>query len=283
VLALLALTLGALIALTLTQRATEDSARTRALVGWDQTYLDALASEAWACRHLEALMTAPAQAAGEAMPRYVLVDVQGRFNLNDLVASGSVAPAQYLRLVRLLDVLGLPAELAARIIDWMDTDAEVTWPGGAETERYRALRPARRPADRPLGTLGELQDVYGMRPETLRRLLPHVAVLPGSTPINVNSATPEVLRALVPGLTPQGAAALAARRQQRPYQTVTEFVQDPAVRDLAPDASGLTTRSEYFELQTRLATPDAAIVMRSLILAHGRGAAFVVRRQLGYW
>lgn len=282
-LALLALSFGAAIAVALVQRASSDVARTRALVAWEQTYLDALTLEKWACRHVLASELAPGGADRGLATPYTLTDAQGRLNLNNLVSAGRISSAHYLRLVRLLAVLGLPPELAAAVADWVDADDEVTWPGGAEVERYRALRPARRPANRPFGVLGELQDVYGLDDETFHRLMPHVTVLPGLTKVNVNSATSEVLQALIPGLTKQGAAALVARRQTRPFLTLQDFLAAPPIRALDVDHSAVTVSSEYFELQTRIAHADAAIVLHSLVHTVGQDRiASVVRRYVSY-
>jgi general secretion pathway protein K len=51
-----------------------------------------------------------------------------------------------------------------------------------------------------------------MTPAPLAALLPFVSALPQGTPVNVNTAPPEVLAAIVDDLTPERAEALLADR-----------------------------------------------------------------------
>jgi type II secretory pathway component PulK len=57
-------------------------------------------------------------------------------------------------------------ELAAAIIDWRDTDSDVT-SGGAEDEIYQRLNPAYRCKNAPFESIDELRLVYGMDMVTL--------------------------------------------------------------------------------------------------------------------
>jgi type II secretory pathway component PulK len=61
---------------------------------------------------------------------------------------------------------GMTPELAAAIVDWRDTDSEVS-PGGAEDEIYQRLNPPYRCKNEPFESAGELRMVYGMDLEIL--------------------------------------------------------------------------------------------------------------------
>ncbi len=71
--------------------------------------------------------------------------------------------------------------------------------------------------------VAELAEVIGVTAPSLGRVLPFLSALPAGTPTNVNTASPEVLAAIVENLSSDGQAALLARRAQRPFSTVAEF------------------------------------------------------------
>jgi len=132
-----------------------------------------------------------------------IIDMQGRFNLNNLIDSQGNAVLAYVeQFDRLLGVLNIERSKAQAVIDWLDQDVNAQVPDGAEDDFYTSLDPAYRAANRMFASVSELQLVKGFDPrveteaEDYELLVPHVAVLPvddGPTPVNVNTATPEVL------------------------------------------------------------------------------------------
>ena len=62
-------------------------------------------------------------------------------------------------------------------------------------------------------SVDSLLNVPGFTPEAIARLRPLVTVLPTQTPVNMNTALPEVIAALVPGMSLSSAQALVSRRQ----------------------------------------------------------------------
>jgi len=77
-------------------------------------------------------------------------DMQGRFNLNSLIdMEGKSDPAAREVLERLLQVLEIEPQIAARLTDWIDADDEAQ-PGGAEESVYSALPVPYRPPNRPI-------------------------------------------------------------------------------------------------------------------------------------
>ena len=146
-----------------------------------------------------------------------IVDLQGRFNLNNLVnAEGVASPAHVEQLVRLLARLGIAVEKAQAIVDWVDADVNATVPDGAEDDFYTGLDPAYRAANAPFAAVSELKLVKGFWPsideerEDYELLLPHLAALPARpdgqpTTVNVNTATPEVLASLGDEVAPLAA------------------------------------------------------------------------------
>ena len=102
--------------------------------------------------------------------------------------------------VRLLEILALPDALAASLADWLDADGEPQPQDGAESGYYQGLQPPYLAANRPLGDVAELALVRGFDEAARTRLRAFVTALPRFTPVNVNTASPEVLAAVVGNL-----------------------------------------------------------------------------------
>jgi len=116
----------------------------------------------------------------------------------------------------------------------------------ARAEAHRLLGVAFREADQYDESVAELTAAKGMTPRTVGALLPFMSALPQGTPVNVNTAPPEVLAAIVDDLTPERAEALLADRARKPFTTVAEFrARLPSGAKLASDA-GLAVASSYF-------------------------------------
>jgi len=150
-------------------------------------------------------------------------DQQGLFNLNSLVREGKTSAADLAVFRKLLDLLQLPPELAGAVADWVDADAEVTYPGGAEDRDYLALDPAYRAANRALTTVDGLARLKGFDAAAIERLRPFVTALPKSTTLNVNTAPAEVLAAAIADLPLDQAQALVNARKGQHFKDISDF------------------------------------------------------------
>lgn len=160
-----------------------------------------------------------------------LEDMQGRFNLNNLVTSQDgmlrVDTAALERFTRLLELLELEEKWAAIIADWIDTDIEAGFPSGAEDPAYTGLTPPYRTANMPITRVSELLAIADFGPERYRTLEPFVTALPVGTRINLCTAPPEVLDALIDGQTEYTLARenTAEIRKQRCFPDRRDFQQ----------------------------------------------------------
>jgi general secretion pathway protein K len=145
-------------------------------------------------------------------------DLQGRLNLNRLITTEGRAPLE-----KLWRHLGLADDLLAALVDWLDAESDTTYPGGAEDQYYLALAQPYRAANKPLSSLDELLLVRGFNADVVERLRPYVAVMPGTRPLNVNTAPVEVLLAAIPGLTLEQAVALRRAGDREPFADKEEF------------------------------------------------------------
>jgi len=175
-------------------------------------------------------------------------DAQGRFNLNSVVNSSSLQVFS-----RLLEALRLDPQLANAVLDWIDSDDLVS-PGGAEDVDYLNFNPPYRAANQPMASVAELRLIRGFDAKTLAALLPYVTVLPVATnDINVNTASPAVLAALVPGLDLSTAQRIAEQRGSSAYKSVDEF-KSKLPRGLTAPTVGMVLKTDFF-----LVTLDTSI------------------------
>lgn len=178
-------------------------------------------------------------------------DQQGRYNLNNLVRNGRVNPPQLAHFQQLLSILGLPVVLAGTLADWLDADNEPQPRGGAEDADYLALPTPYLAANRPLGDVAELALVKGYDEDVRARLAPYVTALPRFTPVNANTAPPEVLAAVISGLSLVEARSVVSRRDRAYARDRAEFR-----RLLPPDTAfaddDITVSSDFFIARVRV-------------------------------
>lgn len=190
-------------------------------------------------------------------------DAQSRFNLNSLAPEGRADPDAIAAYEHLLSDLGLPAALAQATADWLDKDSETRPPGGAESSYYQALPSPHRAADAPLVDVDELLWVRGHTPAIIAQLRPHVIALPTREPINVNTASAQVLAA-VTGLSLNETRQFVISREIEP---VTKLADLPtrlpvAAGEIKP---GLGIGSRYFIVHCRVRRGAADLGLSALL------------------
>lgn len=212
-----------------------------------------------------------------------LRDLQARFNLNNLAAVEEATQArQEARLRRLLGARELPEDAVEALADWVDEDSIPRGRGGAEDDYYSRLDPPYLAANAPLGHFTELVLVRGFGNAGMQRLADAVTVLPGQTPINVNTAPAPVLTML--GLDITQAERAVRERAGTPFGSISGFATRLGLDRGTFDATGLSVDSRYFELTTRV--DIGGLIVRHFSLLHrragGREVAVLQRSQTGF-
>ncbi len=206
-------------------------------------------------------------------------DAQGRFNINNLRAGGGQISAPALaRLERLLAAVEIEPRVAQAIVDWVDADSETTYPRGAEDDFYAGRREPYRAANAPMASASELRLVRGIDAEAWAALAPHVTALPAQTPINVNTATPAVLQALVEGLEADAAQELHERAGEEPFATIADFREDPLLQEREVAAQGLAVGSRHFRVRVDVEMGPVTYTLYSWLRRDDEGRARVLRR-----
>lgn len=204
-----------------------------------------------------------------------IVDQQSLFNVNNLSLKGLPSARDLEAFKRLLAAIGLPADLAEAIADWIDSDEDALPRAGAEDRFYLRLAAPHRAANRPIAELGELLRVRGMDEAALAVLRRYATALPQRTPVNVNLAPPEVLVAVVPGLTLTEASALASTRAQSPFQSLEQFQARLPRRKFHWEEGELSVGSDHFIVRG-YATVGVAQARMEALLQRNKAAMPVV-------
>jgi len=195
-----------------------------------------------------------------------LVDMGSRYNLYNLIdfETVEIIPAQLTAFKRLCEYVSVPASqgeamaqaLRKAILAAHRQDPEKLAKLGGESGRRQApLLPQ---------SLDQLTWL-GVDAGTVERLRNFVVLLPAAqaTPVNVNTASREVLAAVLPGADLNRADRLVQVRQRNPFKT-TGDVQEVLGNINLADAQ-LAVASSYFEIQGRLRLEDRVLSQRYLV------------------
>jgi general secretion pathway protein K len=193
-----------------------------------------------------------------------IVDAQSRFNINNLSNAQSQA-ATRAALARLFAALSLPISLLSAATDWVDADDRVTDPGGAEDAWYMAQATPGLAANAPIWRTNELLAVRSSSNELLARLRPFVTAIDAPTPVNVNTASVEVLSALASGLDRTAVLALVSAREQKPFASAADFRSRLPRTDIAVDETLIDVRSNWFEVSIEARQGDTLARARAML------------------
>lgn len=259
----------------------------------DQAYLYALGMEEWAKQVLRddlrnsAIDTLQEDWHTQLPPIPVeggsiqgsLEDMQGRFNLNNLLDDQDVNKTdvkQVEGIQRLLTQVSRAEEdinfspfLANAVADWIDPNLN-TLADGAEDLEYLGTRVPYRAANRFMVSTSELQAVAGFSPEGVRVLRDLVTALPAKTAVNVNTASEVVLMTLHQDITPSVAQAIAEYRTDTPFEKPEDFVDYmDKTHKIQLDAKGVAVESSYFAVTALAVIGRMEIELHSLLLRQG--------------
>jgi len=295
--AVLMVALATMLAVDVGFRGFLDQRRSGTLLAMDQALQVALGAEAWAADFLKKdLQDSQTDHLGEIWARPLpplpidggsvegrLEDMQGRFNLNNLVnPDGTSNPAAVKQLERLFAMLEIEPSWASAVADWVDADTQPGFPDGAEDSVYTGQNPPHLAANMPVTRVSEIMVLPGFGAERYLRVRPYLAALPVGTPLNVCTAPGMVLDALTEGsrefgLNPQD---LVTRRKDACFPTLEDLrgaLGDVAYNELK---DSLTESSKYFRATAWVTIGTTQFTLYSL-LARSPGSVRPVLRSFG--
>ena len=200
---------------------------------------------------------------------YLLLDVvdeMGKFNLNNLINDdGHLDAAQFQVFQTLLTGLAVDQDVAKAVVDWLDADIS-SLGYNSEDIGYLQLTPAYRTANAAIAHPSELRLIKGVTEEVLDLLLPHVTALPSKTAVNINTATENVLEAILPGSS--GLQIIQMREQlETGFKSVDLFLQHQITAGTKNPVVDLSVNSTYFR-----------VVAQAIFHGHQSGWQFLLHR-----
>jgi general secretion pathway protein K len=201
-----------------------------------------------------------------------ITDAQSRMNVMNLIEDNKVSPKVLARFAALFERLNLPLDelqnLAIQLQAVLQAKSENKAPPSTVATKASLM---------PQQTA---QLVWlGLSPSSLAALQPYITLLPEATPVNLNTASAEVLSASLPGLDLASARQAVDQRQRGHWATL----------DAARDALGAPGRqmddrqhsiqSRFFEVNGRMRIDNVIQQERTLMRRDGNQVSMVWRVQ----
>jgi general secretion pathway protein K len=172
-------------------------------------------------------------------------DLQGRLNVTNLLQGEQLDVKTVRAFERLFDAAGVPPAQLSLLTQ-----------GLMAAQKQNSNSPLMPQHISQLSWLG-------MSPQALQSLSPHITLLPMRTPVNLNTATVQVLYASVPGLSMSDAQRLVQQRERQHWANLDAFQK--ALGSTVSLEGTHSVSSRYFEVMGRLRMPQTVLQERSLV------------------
>ena len=207
--------------------------------------------------------------AGSAVLSGAIQDAQARLNLTNLATQGNVNPGEVQSFERLLTALRQDPAIARATAQQL------------ADSQHAALNddPAR---PRPIGFV-QVDDLLAVRGCTLQifnAVRDYVIFLPVATPVNANTATPEVLAARLPGLSVSEANSLTNSRKQTSFRDLADLAARLPGKPASIDASVFSVSSAYFLVDGRVTIRAATLQVQALVERQGAATHLLWQREV---
>jgi general secretion pathway protein K len=292
--AILVVAVGTVIATNLLWRSTLDQQRTASLLATDQGLQYVLGAEAWAGDILRMDLEESPDSdhlgefwAAEIDPLPIdggfivgsLEDLQGRFNLNNLVLpDGREDEVMVEQFERLLALCEIDITLAGAVVDWIDPNVETRFPYGGEDDVYSRSDPQYLVANSMITSPSELMAINGFDAEVYSRIEPFVTALPTGTLLNVNTASEVVLASLSDQIDIGLAQSLIESRGDSGFVGIQETFQGLVAEEMLPRIDGV---SDHFLLSGQVTIDQSTLRIRSVLQRHNSGITRALFRSFG--
>lgn len=192
-------------------------------------------------------------------------DLQGRLNINNLGFPSGESDAQLIEIYRrMLSNIGLESDIISSWFDWMDQDV-LPRAEGTEDEGYLALSEPYRTANQPMMHLSELLLTKGMQWPLYEQISPLMVALPEPTAVNINSASAEVIMAVISEVDEAAAERIIKGRGETGYESIELLMEHESMVGLTFHEGDLIVHAEYFEVIVRSQFAGREVWLRSIL------------------
>lgn len=199
-------------------------------------------------------------------------DAQGRFNLRNLGADNPRQQMWNEGFTKLCDLLGVPADQRNLLTQ---TLSNMFMPQVSNPEE-QGINPDSPPIVAAL-RWEEFRGKYGITEETWNQLRPYVVILPRASALNANTASAEVLFAVVEEMSFSDAQRVLAQRERVTFRTVAD-VRAAVNANVTINNDLITVNSNYFLVEGTAQVEEALIRTRALLERRDQ-RVFVMWRQ----
>lgn len=184
-----------------------------------------------------------------------ITDLQSRLNVANLFNNDQLSPPDVAAFSKLWEVLGLPAPQLLAMVEGL---------------RQSRLNQKEAPANAPLPPQRLRQLSWlGVPAPALAQLQNHLVWLPERTPLNLNTASAEVLYASLPGLDLAEAQRWVRLRESRPWATLEEVRQALGGPSLAVQEGRHGVSSRFFEITGRIRLDNSVLEEKTTVQREG--------------
>jgi general secretion pathway protein K len=195
-----------------------------------------------------------------------ITDAQSRMNVMNLIEDGKVSAKALARFAALFERLNLPLSELQNMALQLQATAEA------------AAKPATATASAALMPQQTAQLLWlGLSPRTLASLQEHITVLPEATPVNLNTASAEVLSASLPGLDLASARQAVDQRQRGHWPSLDAAREALGAAGRQLDEKQHSVQSRFFEVQGRMRIDNVVQQERALVRRDGNQVRMVWR------
>jgi general secretion pathway protein K len=195
-----------------------------------------------------------------------ITDAQSRMNVMNLIEDGKVSAKALARFAALFERLNLPLSELQNMALQLQATAEA------------AAKPATATASAALMPQQTAQLLWlGLSPRTLASLQEHITVLPEATPVNLNTASAEVLSASLPGLYLASARQAVDQRQRGHWPSLDAAREALGAAGRQLDEKQHSVQSRFFEVQGRMRIDNVVQQERALVRRDGNQVRMVWR------
>lgn len=183
-----------------------------------------------------------------------MTDLQARLNVTNLLLDGKLSEPAMRSFTRLFTLLHLPPAQLQMLADKLRASHDLD-----NAQPWMVLAPQR---------LDQLTWL-GLPDQTLNALRPHITLLPQATTINLNTASAEVIQAVIPGIDFAQAQGIVNLRSSAHFRDLTDALNRMGVKLDPIDIGQLSVSSRHFEIQGRLRLGAMTVRERSVVERRG--------------
>jgi general secretion pathway protein K len=201
--------------------------------------------------------------ASEAALSGLIVDAQSRYNLTNMCPNGNLNVKEVAVFARLLSNMQLNPALA---------QATATMMAAAQANPQTTASSGNNSQPMSFEQVNDLLAVPGFSVDAIDKLKDVVIVLPRATPVNVNTASAEVLAARISTFSLSDAAALIAARKTASFRDLNDLKQRLPGKQINETQVELSSYTNFFLVNGKVRLSRAGLDVQALIERFGSPA-----------